>query len=257
MQLFGLAATVLVLPVAVWGWRIATHRAVRPRVDAAARSGSSARCSPPASRPACRAPRAGRCRPGLGGVIGDAMLRAAGARARARRPASSCWLGRRDLRRLHVRRCRDRRAASAIATRRRARRALGARGRSGPDDDDDEERTSISLGWLVHDAAEPQGAHRPADDAPLGAARAQQPRRAPMPSACRSATGSSRAVDEADGRRRRRRGRRGGRRRGRAARAQARAASRSARSGGYPAAAARSLLGACRNRPTKFAPSPN
>jgi S-DNA-T family DNA segregation ATPase FtsK/SpoIIIE len=26
MQLFGLAATVLVLPVAVWGWRIATHR---------------------------------------------------------------------------------------------------------------------------------------------------------------------------------------------------------------------------------------
>src|SRR5205085_4601509 len=26
MQLFGLAATVFVLPVAVWGWRIATHR---------------------------------------------------------------------------------------------------------------------------------------------------------------------------------------------------------------------------------------
>src|SRR5882757_219663 len=26
MQLFGLAATILVLPVAVWGWRIATHR---------------------------------------------------------------------------------------------------------------------------------------------------------------------------------------------------------------------------------------
>src|SRR3954454_1817727 len=26
MQLFGLASTVLVLPVAVWGWRIATHR---------------------------------------------------------------------------------------------------------------------------------------------------------------------------------------------------------------------------------------
>src|SRR6188474_982602 len=26
MQLFGLASTVLVLPVAVWGWRIVTHR---------------------------------------------------------------------------------------------------------------------------------------------------------------------------------------------------------------------------------------
>src|SRR5438046_2169091 len=26
MQLLGLAATVLVLPVAVWGWRLATHR---------------------------------------------------------------------------------------------------------------------------------------------------------------------------------------------------------------------------------------
>ena len=34
MQLFGLASTVLVLPVAVWGWRITTHRPFDQRVDA-------------------------------------------------------------------------------------------------------------------------------------------------------------------------------------------------------------------------------
>ena len=63
MQLFGLAATVLVLPVAVWGWRIATHRPFDRewmrlafwlgRHDLRAR----------ASRPACRRARTGRCRP--------------------------------------------------------------------------------------------------------------------------------------------------------------------------------------------------
>ena len=29
MQLFGIAALALILPVAIWGWRLATHRALR------------------------------------------------------------------------------------------------------------------------------------------------------------------------------------------------------------------------------------
>ena len=63
MQLFGLAALALVLPVAVWGWRLATHRPLR-RERIRLIFWISACCLPPASPPACRAARPGRCRPG-------------------------------------------------------------------------------------------------------------------------------------------------------------------------------------------------
>ena len=62
MQLFGLAATVLVLPVAVWGWRIATHRPFdREWMRLAFWLVGSV--SQQASPPACQRARAGRCRP--------------------------------------------------------------------------------------------------------------------------------------------------------------------------------------------------
>ncbi len=35
MQILGLGAIMLILPVAVWGWRMLTHRTVRPRSAAA------------------------------------------------------------------------------------------------------------------------------------------------------------------------------------------------------------------------------
>ena len=63
MQLFGLASTVLVLPVAVWGWRIATHRDVRPRVAAPAALARRNVARRRALPPACRKARRGRCRP--------------------------------------------------------------------------------------------------------------------------------------------------------------------------------------------------
>src|SRR5664279_4105754 len=73
MQLFGLAATVLVLPVAVWGWRIATHRPFDREwmrlsfwLAGTIFAAGFAACLP-------RSPR-WPMPTGLGGVIGDAML---------------------------------------------------------------------------------------------------------------------------------------------------------------------------------------
>ena len=74
MQLFGLASTVLVLPVAVWGWRIATHRAFDREwlrllfwLGGTLLASGFASCLP--NSPNWPLPT------GLGGVIGDAMLR--------------------------------------------------------------------------------------------------------------------------------------------------------------------------------------
>src|SRR3954468_5559349 len=74
MQLFGLAATVLVLPVAVWGWRIATHRPFDREwmrlsfwlAGTTAGAGFAA-CLPKSEHWPLPT--------GLGSVIGDAMLR--------------------------------------------------------------------------------------------------------------------------------------------------------------------------------------
>ena len=62
MQLFGIASVALVVPIAVWGWRLASHRALhRERLRCS--PGWPPSCSPRASPPACRAPRPGRFPP--------------------------------------------------------------------------------------------------------------------------------------------------------------------------------------------------
>ena len=74
MQLFGVAALALVLPLAIWGWRLASHRPLEPRTDAAdflgaRRAAGSGLRLLPAAQPSWPLPA------GLGGVIGDALLR--------------------------------------------------------------------------------------------------------------------------------------------------------------------------------------
>src|SRR5262245_32167789 len=63
MQILGLGALMLILPVAVWGWRMLTHRTFDAR-----RCGSAAGCWRPCSPPDLRAASSmaahGRCRPG-------------------------------------------------------------------------------------------------------------------------------------------------------------------------------------------------
>ena len=65
MQLFGLAAIALLLPVAVWGWRLPRtapfDREWMRLAVLARRPLFAARASPPA----CRRARTGRCRPDL------------------------------------------------------------------------------------------------------------------------------------------------------------------------------------------------
>ena len=74
MQLLGLASTVLVLPVAIWGWRIATHRDFDREwqrllfwLAGTSLASGFASCLP--NSPKWPLPT------GLGGVIGDALLR--------------------------------------------------------------------------------------------------------------------------------------------------------------------------------------
>ena len=149
MQLFGLAATVLVLPVAVWGWRIATHRPFDREwmrlsfwLAGTMFGAGFAACLPKSERWPLPT--------GLGGVIGDAMLRlpelAFGPLTGTELLAAAAVFGLCTI------------AAVVIATgfgyhdpsdvkldERWAREAAGPA-------DDDEERTSVSLGWLVHAA---------------------------------------------------------------------------------------------------------
>src|SRR5262245_58912945 len=74
MQLFGIASVVLVLPVAVWGWRLASHRPlVRERlrlliwIVGILLAASFAACLPRTAAWPLPA--------GLGGATGDALLR--------------------------------------------------------------------------------------------------------------------------------------------------------------------------------------
>jgi S-DNA-T family DNA segregation ATPase FtsK/SpoIIIE len=76
MQLFGLASIAVILPIAVWGWRFATHRPLRREwlrlvawIVAVLLAASFAACLP--RTPAWPLPA------GLGGVVGDALLRLA------------------------------------------------------------------------------------------------------------------------------------------------------------------------------------
>ena len=92
MQLLGLAALALVLPIAIWGWRLAHPSAAAARAHARCCSGSSRVLLAAAFAAACRAAPAWPLPVGLGGVVGDAMLRV----ARPGLPAARCPAWRRD-----------------------------------------------------------------------------------------------------------------------------------------------------------------
>jgi len=147
MQLFGLASTVLVLPIAVWGWRIATHRPLDREVmrllfwlAGTVLAAAFASCLP--KSPAWPLPT------GLGGVIGDAVLYPATAvlgplsgspliaiatvfgLATAVAAVIAAGFGYHD-------------PAKVVLDERWAQEAAGP-------PDDDAERAAISLGWLAH-----------------------------------------------------------------------------------------------------------
>ena len=139
IQLLGVAALALVLPIAIWGWRLATHRPLqRERIRLAFCVLAillAAACTAALPRtPAWPLP------VGLGGVVGDWMLRfpallAGGTLSGLARAAVAIVTGAGTL------------VCFAIAA------GLGWRaGGRHVDDavDDERERGSISLGWITH-----------------------------------------------------------------------------------------------------------
>jgi S-DNA-T family DNA segregation ATPase FtsK/SpoIIIE len=147
MQLFGVASTVLVLPIAVWGWRIATHRpfdreAMRLAfwIAGTVLAAAFAACLPKSA--------AWPLPTGLGGVIGDAVLYWPGAlfgppSAMALGIIASV-LGLAALIAIVIATGFGYHDPEALALDER-----WAREAAGPPDDD-AERTAISLGWLTH-----------------------------------------------------------------------------------------------------------
>jgi S-DNA-T family DNA segregation ATPase FtsK/SpoIIIE len=138
MQLFGIATLALALPIAIWGWRLATHRQLRRErirfafwllgVLLATGCAAALPRSPAWPLPA-----------GLGGVIGDWALRlptwlAGGSLSGLARTAIAVTIGIATLYCLAV--------------------AAGFGWRSEPEEaepvEDDEEQGSISLGWIAH-----------------------------------------------------------------------------------------------------------
>jgi S-DNA-T family DNA segregation ATPase FtsK/SpoIIIE len=142
MQLLGVASVALVLPIAIWGWRLTTHRPLyRERIRLAVwvlgvlLTASFASCLP--RTPSWPLPA------GLGGVFGDALLRL------------SILLGGNSMlgvTRIVIGTVTGVGAVLAFVI------AAGFtwRDRSDADDgtkeiaDDDDERRSVSLGWIVH-----------------------------------------------------------------------------------------------------------
>jgi S-DNA-T family DNA segregation ATPase FtsK/SpoIIIE len=141
MQLFGLAALVLVLPIAVWGWRLVSHRPLRRErlrlviwILGVLLAAAFASCLPRSHAWPLPA--------GLGGVIGDALLRlplliTGGSLAGWARFMVAAVTGVGAL------------FACAIAT------GFGWQERGEADEQDEneaehEERGSVSLGWIVH-----------------------------------------------------------------------------------------------------------
>ncbi|MEX2034143.1 MAG: DNA translocase FtsK [Xanthobacteraceae bacterium] len=149
MQLFGVASIVLVLPIAVWGWRIASHRPFDREImrllfwlaSTVLASGGAA-CMPKSA--------AWPLPSGLGGVIGDAVLYlptlALGPLAGSALIAVAAILGIATMVTVVIATgfgYHD--PSDVVLDERWAREAAGPA-------DDDEERTSISLGWLTHTA---------------------------------------------------------------------------------------------------------
>ena len=146
MQLFGLASTVLVLPVAVWGWRIATHRDFDHEwqrlllwLGGTALAAAFFSCLP--KSPSWPLPT------GLGGVVGDALLRVptflVGPLSSFHMTIGAVVLGGAALVAIVF--------AAGFGWDRNPTKIdeRWARKAAGPVDDD-EERASVSLGWLVH-----------------------------------------------------------------------------------------------------------
>jgi S-DNA-T family DNA segregation ATPase FtsK/SpoIIIE len=147
MQLFGLASTVLVLPVAVWGWRVATHRPFDREwmrlsfwLAGTVLASGFAACLPRSVTWPLPT--------GLGGVVGDAVLAAPTAALGHLSATAAMTIA----------------AILGLATIAAIVIAIGfgyhdpdavklderwAREAAGPADDD-EERTSVSLGFIVH-----------------------------------------------------------------------------------------------------------
>jgi S-DNA-T family DNA segregation ATPase FtsK/SpoIIIE len=147
MQLFGLASTVLILPVAVWGWRIATHRPFDREwmrlsfwLGGTVFAAGFAACLPKSDHWPLPT--------GLGGVIGDGVLYlptlVLGNLSSAGMLTASIVFGTCALAAIIV--------ATGFGYHHPDSVALDekwAREAAGPEDDE-AERTSISLGWLVH-----------------------------------------------------------------------------------------------------------
>jgi S-DNA-T family DNA segregation ATPase FtsK/SpoIIIE len=147
MQLFGLASTVLVLPVAVWGWRIATHRPFDREwmrlsfwLAGTAFAAGFAACLPKSDHWPLPT--------GLGGVVGDGVLYlpslVLGPLSSAAVLAAAIVFGVCTLAMVIVATGFGYHDPDNIALDER-----WAREAAGPPDDD-AERTSISLGRLVH-----------------------------------------------------------------------------------------------------------
>ena len=141
-QLLGVAAIALVLPIAVWGWRLVTHRALRRErlriliwVGGVVLAAAFAACLPrTASWP---------LPVGLGGIVGDALLRLAmfasgGALPGMMRTIMAAITAAGAL------------VAFGIAT------GIGWHDEAEEEDEDKDgrtdkqERTAISLGWIAH-----------------------------------------------------------------------------------------------------------
>ncbi len=147
MQLFGLASTVLVLPVAVWGWRIATHRPFDREwmrlsfwLAGTVLAAGFAACLPKSDHWPLPT--------GLGGVIGDGVLYlptlVLGTLSSAGILTAAIVLGVCALLAIIVATGFGYHHPDSVALDER-----WAREAAGPEDDE-AERTSISLGWLVH-----------------------------------------------------------------------------------------------------------
>ncbi len=141
MQLFGVAALAFVLPVAVWGWRLASHRPLsRERIRlifwilGVLLATAFASCLPRSATWPLPA--------GLGGVIGDGLLRL---------PVLLAGAGSSGVIRMAVA------AASGIGALVSFAIASGFGWRGGAEERDadepvepPEERASVSLGWITH-----------------------------------------------------------------------------------------------------------